>query len=215
MSKLRAVLCSPCGRLTAVELAGEAVSAGCGAIGLVDGPEVCGEVLTEIRALGVEIECLRCSEPLGSESLWGLVSRAGELGIGHVLVPAGPAEQTYSQAYDQLYSLLYEIAPEADELGVKLLIDAPQRAFLLSPLEVRGLIDAVNSPNVGVCLSFEHCQEHELGWIEVLNARLFAGWVNSVSDMTGEVLAVWTELAGKPFCLTSEGEIATELSQVN
>ena len=72
MAKLRPVLWAPSRELTPVELAGRSVSAGCGAIALVDGPKISGEALAEIRAMGVEIECLSCSEPLGSESLSGL-----------------------------------------------------------------------------------------------------------------------------------------------
>ena len=218
MVVLRAVLCPAGPQVAPVELASRAVSAGCRAIALADGPELSGEALAEIRALGVEIECLSCPEPLGGDSLSALVSRAAKLEIPHVLVPAGPAEHSYSQAYDQLYSLLYDIAPRADQMGVKLLVCAPQKAFLLSPLEVRGLIDAVNSPNVGCCLSFEHCLAHELyiaHWIGILNARLFACRINSASDMAGEALALWAKLPTEPFCLATEASVAAELSRVN
>ena len=215
MAKLRPVLCPTAPEVTPLKLARLAVSAGCRAIALLDGPELSAEALAEIRGLGVVIECLSCPEPLGGDSLSALVSRAVKLEIPHVLVPAGPAEHTYSQAYDQLYSLLYDIAPRADQMAVKLLVCAPQTAFLLSPLEVRQLIDAVNSPNVGCCLSFEHCLERELHWIEVLNARLFACRISSASDMAGEVLALWTRLPTEPFCLVTEASVVTELSRVN
>ena len=218
MAVLRAVLCPAGPEVTPLKLAGLAVSAGCRAIALADGAELTGEALAEIRALGVAIECLTCPEQLARDSLSRLVGRAAELEIPHVLVPAGPAEHRYSQAYDQLYSLLYDIAPRADQMGVKLLVCAPQKAFLLSPLEVRRLIDAVNSPNVGCCLSFDHCLAHELSiahWLEVLNARVFACRISSASDMAGEVLALWTKLPTEPFCLAIEPSVAAELSRLD
>ena len=218
MPVLRPVLSQPSPEVTPLKLAGLAVSAGCRAIALVDGPELTSEALDEIRALQVAIECLSCPEPLDGDSLSALLSRAAKLEIPHVLVPAGPAEHAYSQAYDQLYSLLYHIAPRADQMAVKLLVCAPQTAFLLSPLEVRQLIDALNSPNVGCCLSFEHCLAHKLSiahWIELLNARIFACRISSASDMAGEVLARWAGLATEPLCLATEPCVAAELSRVD
>ncbi len=218
MSILRAVL-GPVGpQVDPLELARQALAAGCRGIALADRPELTSEVLAEIRALQVAIECLTCPEPLDGDLLSGLLSRAAELEIPHILVPPSPSEYTYSQAYDQLYSLLYEIAPQADQLSVKLLLPAPQAAFLLSPLEVRQLIDAVNSPNLGCCLSFDHCQAHALAithWLEILNARVFASQLTSASDMRGELLALWAQIPAEPFCLTAEPSIAAELSRVN
>ncbi len=218
MGVLHAVLGPVEAEVDPLELARQAVSAGCRAIALADGPELTSDALAEIRALQVTIECLTAPAPLDSESLSSLVSRAAKLQISHILLPAGPDQYTYSQAYDQLYSLLYEIAPRADELAVKLLVQAPQRAFLLSPLELRRLIDAVNSPNVGCCLSFESCLAHELSiahWLEVLNARVFACRISSASQMAGQVLALWTGIPAEPFCLVSEPCVAAELSRLD
>ena len=215
MAILRAVLSPSNSELTPLELAGQAVSSGCRTIALADGPELTSEALAEIRALQVAIECLTCPDPLDGESLSGLLNHAAQLQIPHILLPPSPEQYTYSQAYDQLYSLLYDIAPQADELAVKLLVCAPQKAFLLSLLEVRRLIDAVNSPNVGCCLSFESCLAHELSiahWLEVLNARVFACRISSASQMAPEVLALWTQILAEPFCLTSEPSVAAELS---
>ncbi len=212
MSTLRTVLSPASPELTPLDLAGLAVSAGCRAIALTDAPELTAEALTQVRALGVSIECLACPEPLGDDSLSGLLSRAAEHQIPHLLVPPSPAEHTYSQAYDQLYSLLYKTAPQADELDVKLLVCAPQAAFLLSPLELRTLIDAVNSPNVGCCLSFDHCQAHGLSiahWLEILNARLFACQVSSASDMPAELLALWAQIPTEPFCLVADPSVVS------
>ena len=218
MAVLRPVLSQARPEVGPLELAGRAVAAGCRAIALADGPELTTEALAEIRALQVAIECLSCPEPLDGESLSRLLSRAATLQIPHVLVAACPAEYTYSQAYDQLYSLLYDIAPQADQLAVKLLLWAPQAAFLLSPLEVRRLIDAVNSPNVGCCLSFDHCLAHELSiahWLEVLNARVFACRISSASDMPAEVLALWAQIPAEPFCLATEPSVAAELGRLD
>ncbi len=218
MAVLRTVLSPPSPELTPLELAQRAVSSGCRAIALADGPELTSDALAEIRALHVAIECLNCPEPLDGQSLSALVSRAAKLQIPHVLLPSGPDHYTYSQAYDQLYGLLYEIAPRADELAVRLLVCAPQKAFLLSPLEFRRLIDAVNSPNVGCCLSFDHCLAHELSiahWLEILNARVFACRISSAFQMAPEVLALWTGIRAQPFCLTSEPSVAAELSRLD
>lgn len=212
MSKWRVVFDGGGAEVGPIELAKRAVREGFGAIEVADGLGLSEEAVGEIRGLGVEIACLSGVGSLSENLLGGLVRGASEFGIGHVLVPRSGGEDGYGRAYDELYRLLYAIGPEADELGVRLLVCGPQREFLLSPLEVQELIDAVSSPNVGCCVSFEQCVGHGLGvgdWLEILGGRVFACRVGSASDMAGEALAVWSGIGGEPFCITTGGSLVS------
>lgn len=174
---IRPVL-SPRDRLTdPLKLAGEAISSGLKAIELLASPDLSTQTAGKVLQLGVEIACLASAEPLSEHLLSDLIDQANHLDIPSLLVPLSSPDRPYRQAYDQLYDLLYPIAPELDQLSLRLLLCAPQPAFLLSPLELRSLIDAINSPNVGCCLDSSLLLAHGLhlqDWLIALDARVFA-----------------------------------------
>jgi hexulose-6-phosphate isomerase len=80
----------------------------------------------------------------------------------------------YDLAYDRTRAALVELAPIAERLGVSILIENIWNKFLLSPLEMRTLIDEVGSPRVGVLLDTGNLiatgyPEH---WVRILGPRI-------------------------------------------
>jgi len=80
----------------------------------------------------------------------------------------------YDLAYDRLRTALRALAPEAERRGVTLLIENIWNMFLYSPLEMRGLIDEVNCPHVGVLLDTGNIVPFGFPeqWIRILGPRI-------------------------------------------
>ena len=80
----------------------------------------------------------------------------------------------YDLAYDRTRQCLSELAADAERLGVSILVENIWNKFLLSPLEVRTLLDAVGSPYVGALLdtgnliAFGYPEQ----WIRILGSRI-------------------------------------------
>lgn len=95
---------------------------------------------------------------------------------GYVGLPWDPTAKPvrYDLAYDRTQQALGELAPHAETLGVSILVENIWNKFLLSPLEVRTLIDAVDSPRVGVLLdtgnliAFGYPEQ----WVRILGSRI-------------------------------------------
>jgi hexulose-6-phosphate isomerase len=81
---------------------------------------------------------------------------------------------SYADALTRAYEALRELAPEAESRGVVIAIENVWNGFLLSPVEMRELIDRVNSPwvrvyfDVGNVLVYGFPQD----WIDILGARI-------------------------------------------
>ena len=98
-----------------------------------------------------------------------------------IISPVAPRQnaapcQSYESALQQLFYALRELADHAEDLATPLAIENPPARLLLSPLELRDLIDAVNSPCVGVCLNAAHARRlgDPADWLEILDRRVFA-----------------------------------------
>lgn len=80
----------------------------------------------------------------------------------------------YDHAYDQLRECLRLLAPHAEQLGVPVLIENIWNMFLLSPLEMRQLIDEVASPQVGVLFDTGNIVQFGFPeqWIRLLGSRI-------------------------------------------
>lgn len=80
----------------------------------------------------------------------------------------------YDVAYDRCLAALNELKPVAEQFGVELCIENVWNKFLLSPLEMRDLIDKVGSPYV--CSYFDVGNVLYSGypeqWIKILNKRI-------------------------------------------
>lgn len=95
---------------------------------------------------------------------------------GYVGLPWDPQARPvpYDLAYDRTRQALTELAPAAESLGVSILVENIWNKFLLSPLEVRTLLDEVASPRVGWLLdtgnliAFGYPEQ----WICILGPRI-------------------------------------------
>jgi hexulose-6-phosphate isomerase len=80
----------------------------------------------------------------------------------------------YEHAYDRTLAALRALAPEAGRAGIAILLEPIWNMFLLSPLELRRLIDEVGSPAVGVLLDTGNVTLFGFAeqWIRILGPRL-------------------------------------------
>lgn len=80
----------------------------------------------------------------------------------------------YDVAYDRALNAISAIAPVAENLGVSIGLENVWNRFLLSPLEMRNLIDQIDSPAVGAyfdignVLAFGYPDQ----WIRILGPRI-------------------------------------------
>jgi len=88
----------------------------------------------------------------GKENVIKLLRCAKALGIDAVLVVPGRVTESvpYDAAYENCLRSLMELAPVAEEIKVSIAIENVWNRFLLSPLEMRMLLDTVDSPYVGM-----------------------------------------------------------------
>ena len=89
----------------------------------------------------------------------------------------GPTEPgSYPARYDFMSRVLRGIRFDAEASGARIAFEVGQPGDLVSPLEVRGLIDTVNSSAVGVTVNLSGVMD--LGpacdWVDLLTRRLFA-----------------------------------------
>ncbi len=108
---------------------------------------------------------------------------ASYLGMQSILVVPGavgvdfePGSEVipYDVAYDRCKEALLELAPVAESYGVEICIENVWNKFLLSPLEMRDLIDSINSPFVGSYFdvgNVVYCG-YPQHWINILNKRI-------------------------------------------
>jgi len=80
----------------------------------------------------------------------------------------------YQDALNFAYELLRRVRFEAEATGVTVALEAATGGCFLSPIEVRELIDAVNSSAIGVCLDLERIGAigSPLDWIHTLHHRV-------------------------------------------
>jgi len=115
-----------------------------------------------------------------------LLELAGRLNSEAAIVipaPALRAEEeagfSYERAFNQLFLRLEGLTAAAQRRRVNLAVENPGGHLLLSPLELRDLIDQINSPHLGVCFNPGHARRFgkPLDWAEILNHRILAAKV--------------------------------------
>ena len=114
---------------------------------------------------------------------------------GAVHVPFDPNSEIvdYDVAYDRCLEALKELAPVAEQYKVELCIENVWNKFLLSPLELRDMIDKVGSDYV--CSYFDVGNVLNTGfpeqWIKILGSRIkkvhFKDFRKSVGTLDGFV----------------------------
>ncbi len=83
---------------------------------------------------------------------------------------------SYEQRFNYLFESLEQLTTAAQSQTVTLAMENPGGGLLLSPLEVRDLIDQINSPYLGVCFNCRYAQQlgDPLDWLKILNRRIVA-----------------------------------------
>lgn len=123
-----------------------------------------------VRARGVEVvqRALEVAAGLGARGVLVIP--------GYVGKPWDPKtdQVDYEHAWDRTLSALRTLAPHAEAAGVTLLVEPIWNMFLLSPLEMRRLIDEVASPRCGVLLDTGNVTLFGFAeqWIRILGPRV-------------------------------------------
>lgn len=120
---------------------------------------------------------------------------AAGLGCQSILVVPGAVSEDirYDEAYDRCYEALCELAPVAEKFGVELCIENVWNKFLLSPLEMRDLIDKVGSKYVGAYFDVGNILLTGFPdqWIKILGNRIkkvhFKDYKTGVGSLDGFV----------------------------
>ncbi len=130
---------------------------------------------------------LTAEEPRERQAAVELVRRglqvAALLGVDAFLVIPGAVDVffrpdlagiSYQAAYDRLRGALDELIPVAEEFRVALALENVWNRFLLSPLELRDLVDSCQSPYVGVYLDVGNVMltGYPEDWIRILGQRI-------------------------------------------
>ena len=112
----------------------------------------------------------------GATSLARGLEVAGALRVGGILLHPGQltAEGTYQQVWDNLVGVLKDLAPAAESHDVAIGLENVWNKFLLSPKEMRDIVDEINSEWVGTYLDTANMMaygypEH---WIRELGHRI-------------------------------------------
>ena len=113
----------------------------------------------------------QCVEKLGRA-----LERAKWLGATAVLLHPGQLkpETRYDEAWDWTREALKAVIPHAEEHGVTLAIENVWNKFLLSPTEMRQMIDEVNHPLIGTYFDVGNCilYGYPEQWVAILGERI-------------------------------------------
>ncbi len=148
-----------------------------------------------VRARGIEIyrRSLHIAAALGVDTVLCIVGGVfADFIAGFVVTP-------YEVAYQNGLAALKELAPVAEEAGVTLGVENVWNGFLLSPLEMRAFVDAVDSPRVGCYFDVGNVLQSGLPeqWVEILGKRIarvhFKDFQREVGTLAG-------------FCALGEGD---------
>ena len=159
-------------------------------------PRILREIASVAQEAGIIISCLEI-EPLsysitdedaserkaGQDTIRRAMEVAAEMQVptvlvipGYVGLPWDPSVKPvrYDHAYDRTKNGLRDLVPTAQKLGVTMLVENIWNKFLLSPLEMRALIDDIDSERVGVLLDTGNVLQfgYPEQWIRILGARI-------------------------------------------
>ena len=121
------------------------------------------------RAFDMVVRQLYCAKMLGAETILVIP--------GSVSVEFVPewGVVDYDVVWDRALEQMKKLAVVAEEYGVQIGLENVWNKFLLSPLEMRNLIDAVGSPWVGAYLDTGNVvfAGYPEQWIKILGKRIF------------------------------------------
>jgi L-ribulose-5-phosphate 3-epimerase len=104
----------------------------------------------------------------------------------------------YERAYERTRDGLAALVPEAERLGVSILLENVWNKFLLSPLEMRRMLDEIGSPrvrallDVGNIVLFGYPEQ----WIDILGTRIQEVHLKDYRQAVGTVVGMVGLLEG-------------------
>jgi hexulose-6-phosphate isomerase len=120
-----------------------------------------------------------------------MIEIAGILGASTVLVVPGIVTSTvsYDTAYSRALAAIKTLSKKAEEYDVQIAIENVWNKFLLSPLEMAGFIDQVNSRWVGAYLDIGNVIQfgYPEQWIRILSNRIFMIHVKDFKESVGNI----------------------------
>lgn len=108
-------------------------------------------------------------------------SSAGAICLNLTIPPlGGDGFDRYQEALNFAHHMMHHIRHEAEPAGVSVALEAVSGGCLLSPVELREIIDAANSWVVGVCIDVNRIAKvgSPVDWIETLRHRVHAVRIN-------------------------------------
>lgn len=148
---------------------------------------VADDEATRIKAKGYVKSLLYAAHKLGAESV---LIVPGYCGVD--FVPGAPVVD-YQAAYDRALEWLCEYKSLAEELKVEIAIENVWNKFLLSPFDMKNIIDQVNSPYVGCYFDVGNVvvNSYPDQWIRILGNRIkkvhFKDFDRSIGTIEGFV----------------------------
>ena len=122
------------------------------------------------RQRGIEVvtRAMQIARTLGSQGVLVIPGYVGKMW------DAETDQVFYEDAYKRTLSALRELIEPAEKLGVVMMVEPIWNMFLLSPLEMRQLIDEVGNPFCGVLLDTGNVTLYGFAeqWIRVLGSRI-------------------------------------------
>ncbi|MDD5522291.1 MAG: sugar phosphate isomerase/epimerase [Kiritimatiellae bacterium] len=131
-----------------------------------------------------------------------MIDIASWLKVDTILVVAGAVDVffmpdfkvvPYDKVYDRSLAALQELAPVAEKARVAIGVENVWNKFLMSPLEMKGFVDAVGSPYVGVYFDVGNVIPFGFPeqWIHILDKRIkkvhFKDYRRAVGTLDGFV----------------------------
>jgi L-ribulose-5-phosphate 3-epimerase len=197
-------------------------------------PRILKEIALAVQNAGIAISSLEI-QPLsylltdddaavrraGRDTVRRAMEVAAEMHVGAVLVipgyvglPWDPSVKPvrYDYAYDRTRDGLRELVPTAEKLGVTMLVENIWNKFLLSPLEMRSLIDEIGSERVRALLDTGNVLQtgYPEQWIRILGSRIGEVHLKDYRQGVGTIEGFVALLDGD----VNWGEVAAALQEI-
>lgn len=157
-------------------------------------------MFSDVHVGALAARCTSIDAPCAVEEVRVLLRQAADLRatcLNLTIPPVAHASEEvsfsrYQDALNLAYMLLHVARHEAEATGVAIALEAAANRSLLSPVELREIIDAANSWAVGVCIDVDRIAQIgcPVDWIRTLRHRVHAVRLSDVqladsADETG------------------------------
>ncbi len=137
---------------------------------------------SDLHVGALAARCTSIDAPRAVEEVAALLHEAAKIRATCLNLMIPPVAHTsgqvafsrYQDALNLAYTLLHKLRHEAEATGVALALEAAANRSLLSPVELREIIDGANSWAVGVCIDVDRIAQLgcPIDWIKTLRHRV-------------------------------------------